>query len=110
MFLILWVAYNLQKFYENSEGSDLAESMHRPENIFKGRKVSNSIENGRILPINNPIPLIPNNNMYAKFENILCINTQVIDRKQWARTDEMNYRSKTNSQINQGWITHNLER
>ena len=22
-------AYNLQKFYENSEGSDLAESMHR---------------------------------------------------------------------------------
>ena len=27
--LILWVAYNLQKFYENSEGSDLAESMHR---------------------------------------------------------------------------------
>ena len=29
MFLILWVAYNLQKFYENSEGSDLAESMHR---------------------------------------------------------------------------------
>ena len=36
--------------------------------FFKGRKGSNSIENGRILPINNPIPLIPNNNMYAKFE------------------------------------------
>ena len=50
--------------------------------FFKGRKSSNSIENGRILPINNPIPLIPNNNMYAKFEKILCINTQVIDRKQ----------------------------
>ena len=48
--------------------------------------------------------------MYAKFEKILCINSQVIDRKQRARTDEMNYRSKTNSQINQGWITHNLER
>ena len=78
--------------------------------FFKGRKGSNSIENGRILPINIPISLIPNNNMYAKFEKILCINTQVIDQKQWARTDEMNYRSKTNSQINQGWITHNLER
>ena len=50
--------------------------------FFKGRKGSNSIENGRILPINNPIPLIPNNNMYGKFEKILCINTQVIDRKQ----------------------------
>ena len=77
--------------------------------FFKGRKGSNSIENGWILPINNPIPLISNNNMYAKFENILCINTQVIDPKQLARTDKMNYRSKTNSQINQGWTTHNLE-
>ena len=27
-------------------------------------------KNGRILPINNPIPLIADNNMYAKFEKI----------------------------------------
>ena len=36
-------------------------------NMNKG---SNSVENGRILPINNPIPLIPDNTMYAKFEEI----------------------------------------
>ena len=39
------------------------------------------------MPINNPIPLIADNNMYAKFEKIPWINTQVIDRKWWARTD-----------------------
>ena len=32
------------------------------------KKGSNSVKNGRILPINNPIPLIADNNMYAKFE------------------------------------------
>ena len=31
-------------------------------------KGSTSVKNGRILPINNPIPLIPDDNMYAKFE------------------------------------------
>ena len=31
-------------------------------------KGSNSVKNGQILPINNPIRLIPDNNMYAKFE------------------------------------------
>ena len=31
-------------------------------------KGSNSVKNGRILPINNPIPLIPDSNVYAKFE------------------------------------------
>ena len=30
----------------------------------------NSVKNGRILPINNPIPLIPDTNMYAKLEEI----------------------------------------
>ena len=45
------------------------------------KKGSNSVKNGRILPINNPIPLIANNNMYAKFEKIPGIITQVIDRK-----------------------------
>ena len=39
------------------------------------------------MPINNPIPLIAVNNMYAKFEKNPWINTQVIDRKWWARTD-----------------------
>ena len=34
------------------------------------KKGSNSVKNGRILPINNPIPLIADNNMYAKFEKI----------------------------------------
>ena len=51
------------------------------------KKGSNSVKNGRILPINNPIPLIADNNMYAKFEKIPWINTQVIDRKWWARMD-----------------------
>ena len=51
------------------------------------KKGSNSVKNGRILPINNPIPLIADNNMYAKFEKIPWINTQVIDRKWWAWTD-----------------------
>ena len=55
--------------------------------FFQYEKGSNSVKNGRILPINNPIPLIADNNMYAKFEKIPWINTQVIDRKWWARTD-----------------------
>ena len=55
--------------------------------FFQSKKGSNSVKNGRILPINNPIPLIADNNMYAKFEKNPWINTQVIDRKWWARTD-----------------------
>ena len=39
------------------------------------------------MPINNPIPLIADNNMFAKFEKIPWINTQVIDRKWCGRTD-----------------------
>ena len=37
-------------------------------------KGSNSVKNGRILHINNPIPLIPDNNMYAKFEEKKFMN------------------------------------
>ena len=55
--------------------------------FFQYEKGSNSVKNGRILPINNPIPLIADNNMYAKFEKSPWINTQVIDRKWWAQTD-----------------------
>ena len=79
---LLYVTFAVQHICEVSFRYHNSKRKNRPETIFKGRKGSNSIQNGRILPINNPIPLNPNNNMYAKFEKILCINTQVIDRKQ----------------------------
>ena len=48
-------------------------------------KGSNSVKNGRILPINSPISLIPDNNMYAKFEKLR--NKYSSYRSEMVRTD-----------------------
>ena len=42
---------------------------NRQETFFSfTKKGTNSVKNGQSLPINNPTPLIPDNNIYAKFE------------------------------------------
>ena len=46
----------------------------------------NSVKNGRILPINNPISLISDNNVYAKFEK-KSVNKYSSYRSEMVRAD-----------------------